>query len=201
MLVHLGRFPTALNLRRVMDGQRILSHEGARLASNVAPDLIERWREREQVYQKLIYETRNVGGLVGSGGPAVAEAAKAVSRLRRIHADEITTAEPLRDLAKLFTRADARIAAIIEQGVAERLYFISVKVPRIVDETTQLLHPVRERYVPITAPVQTHLLAIARHDLRPPPVAPTVPAGAEESREALRESLDHRPERRAGPAR
>ena len=200
MLVHLGSFPNALNLRRVMYGQRILSHEAARLARNVAPDLVERWLEREQVYKKLIHETRNIGGSIGGGGSAAAETANAVGRLRQVHIDDIASPEPLRDLNKLFTRADARIAAIIEEGVAERLYFVSVKLPRIVDEPSHLVNPVRERYVPITSPVQSELLAVARHELRPSPVVPPAPADAHESREELRESFDHRPERRTGPS-
>jgi hypothetical protein len=201
MLVHLAQFPNALNLRRVMDGQRILSHEAARRAPKVAPELIEKWLEREQTYRRLIDETRNVGGLVGKGGLAAAEAANAVGRLRHVHVDEVTSPEPLRDLDKLFTRSDARIAAIIEHGVAERLYFVSVKVPRIVDGTGQLVSPARERYVPITWPVQTELLAVTQHQLRPPPVTPAAPTGAQRSREELRESVDHRPARRGGPAR
>jgi hypothetical protein len=201
MLVHLAKFPTALNLRRVMDGQRILSHEAARRAPHVAPELIEKWLEREQTYKRLIDETRNVGGLVGNGGPAAAEAANAVGRLRRVHVDEITRPEPLRDLDKLFTRTDARMAAIIEQGVAERLYFISVKAPRILDGTGQLVSSARERYVPIHLPVQTDLLAITRHQLRPAPMAPVAPQDAHESREQLRESIEHRHGRRAGRSR
>lgn len=200
MLVHLAKFPNMLNLRRVIDGQRIVSNEAARLAAGVAPDLVERWHEREHVYQQLIVQTRNGGGLIGDGGAAAAEAANAVGRLRQVSVDEMT-AEPLRDLNKLFTRTDARVAAIIEQGAAERLYFLSVKLPRLVDETSHLLSPARERYVPITSPLQTDLLAIVRSELRPPPVAPTPPAGAQENREALRESTDHRLERRAGPTR
>jgi hypothetical protein len=200
MLVHLSSFPNALNLRRVMDGQRILSHEAARRAPSVAPELIEKWYDREQTYKKLIDETRDVGGLVGRGGSAAAEAANAVGRLRHIHVDEITTPEPLRDLDKLFIRIDARVAAIIEQGVADRLYFVSVKVPRVVDSSGELVSPVRERYAPIGAPVNTELLAIARQDLRPPPVAPTEPAGAYESREELAAATQHRPESR-GPER
>lgn len=198
MLVHLAEFPTALNLRRVMDGQRILSHEAARRAPNVSPELIEKWLEREQTYKRLIDETRNVGGLAGSGGPAAAEAANAVGRLRHVHVDEMTSPEPLRDLDKLFTRTDARVAAIIEQGVAERLYFVSVKVPRIVDGTGQLVSPARERYVPITSLVQTELISIARHDLRPAPAVPTPPARSHASRQELHEALDHRPPRREG---
>jgi len=198
MLVHLGQFPNALNLRRVMDGQRILSHEAARRAPDMAPELIEKWLEREQTYKRLIDETRNVGGLVGHGGLAAAEAANAVGRLRRIHVDEITRPEPLRDLDKLFTLTDARVAAIIEQGVAEKLYFVSVKTPRIVDGSGELVSPARERYVPIHSSAHTDLLAITRHELRPPPVAPVASAGANESREEMRESIDHRPQR--GPA-
>lgn len=193
MLVHLGQFPTALNLRRVMDGQRILSHEAARRAPNVAPELIEKWLEREQTYKRLIDETRNVGGLVGHGGLAAAEAANAVGRLRRVHVDEITTPEPLHELDGLFTRTDARLAAIIERGVAERLYFVSVKAPRIVDGTGRIVSPARERYLPIDSPVHPDLLAIARHQLRPPPVASATPPFAHESREELRQSIDHRP--------
>ncbi|GAB3662649.1 hypothetical protein GCM10027596_24580 [Nocardioides korecus] len=200
MLVHLSSFPNTLNLRRVLDGQRILSHEAARRGPNAAPDLIDKWLYREQVYRKLIDETRDVGGLVGSGGSAAAEAANAVGRLRHIQARKLTMAEPLRDLNKLFTRVDARVAAIIEQGVDDRLYFASVKVPRIVDSGSDLVSPVRERYVPIAAPMNTGLIAITRQELRPPPVAPPVPAGAASSREELRESIDHRPERRAGPS-
>ena len=200
-LVHLEHLPNALNLRRVLDGQRILSHEAAGRARNVAPDLSERWLEREQVYQRLIAETRNVGGLVGDGGLAAAECATAVARLRRVGVNEVTTAEPLRDLGKLFTRTDARLAAIIEQGVAERHYFVSAKVPRIVDGTGQLVSPVRERYMPITAPVQTDVIAITRHDLRPQAVARTAPVDAHASRQELRESIDHRADRRADRAR
>ncbi|WP_214058700.1 hypothetical protein [Nocardioides aquaticus] len=201
MLVHLASFPNALNLRRVMDGQRILSHEAARRAPNVAPDLIEKWLDREQTYKKLIDETRDVGGPVGSGGSAAAEAANAVGRLRHVHVDEITTPEPLRDLDKLFIRTDARVAAIIEQGVADRLYFISVKVPRIIDSSGELVSPVRERYVPIATPINTELLAIARNELRPAPVVAAFSAGAHESRQQLLESLDHRPDRTRGPGR
>jgi hypothetical protein len=201
MLVHLGQFPNALNLRRVMDGQRILSHEAARRAPNVAPELIERWLEREQTYKRLIDETRNVGGLVGHGGLAAAEAANAVGRLRRVHVDEITAPEPWRDLDKLFTRTDARLAAIIEQGVAERLYFVRVKAPRIVDGAGQLVIPAREQYKPITSPSRADLITIVRSHLRPAPAVSRASPSAYESRDELRESIDHRPVGRPGPPR
>jgi hypothetical protein len=201
MLVHLSTFPNALNLRRVLNGQRILSHEAARLAPELAPELVEHWLEREQVYQKLLRETRILGGLVGDGGPAAAEAANAVGRMRGAEIAEITGPEPLQDLRKLFTRADARIAAIIEQGVAERLYFVRVTLPRVVDTTDQMIHPVRERYAPIDSPIETELLSVVRHQLRPPPTQPMQPSAAMLTRQELRESLNHSPERRASPPR
>ena len=197
MLVHLGSFPNALNLRRVIDGQRILSHEAARHAPHVAPELIDGWLEREQTYQRLSLETRSLGGLIGDGGYAAAEAASAVGRLRRVHVDEVTSADPLRDLDKLFTRTDARIAAIVEEGVAERLYFISAKVPRIAEAADHMFSAARERYVPITSPVQTDLLSVVRHHLRPAPPALSS-LSATHSREALHQSIEHRPEPRRG---
>lgn len=200
-LVHLAQFPHALNLRRVCDGQRIVSHEAARIAASVAPKFVDGWLERCHTYTRLVVETRNLAGLIGDGGLAVAESANAVGRVRRLALEDVTGPEPLRDLDKLFTRTDARVASIVEQGVAESLYFVSVKVPRIVDGTGLLVSPTRQRYVPINSPVQTDLLALTRRQLRTPQVAPAVPPGARESRQELRESLTHRSERQPGHSR
>jgi hypothetical protein len=113
--------------------------------------------------------------------------------------DGVTSPEPLRELDKLFTRVDARIASIIEQGVSEHLYFLSVKVLRIVDGADHHVNPVRERYVPICVShqdrrVRNRALPTAPYDAR----APAAPAGAQESRQELREPIDHQPERRQG---
>ena len=62
-------------------------------------------------------------------------------------------------------------------------------MPRILDETDHLVNPVRERYVPIAAPINTKLLSIARNNIRPPAVSPAASAGARESRQELRESI------------
>jgi hypothetical protein len=201
MLVHLARTPNALNLRRVLDGQRILSHEAAIRATKVAPDLNEKWLKRERTYQELVHETRNVGGLIGLGGHSAAEAAFAVGRLRGVHVAGITSAEPLRELDKLFTRTDACIATIIERGVAERLYLVSARVPRVVESTNRLVSPVRKRYMPIKSSIRTDLLAISRYQLRPPSVAPVAPPAAHEGRKELRESIGHRAEKGLGPTR
>ena len=198
-LVHLGKPPNALNLRRVLEGQRILSHEAARRAPEAAPELVEKWLKREQTYQALVDETRNVAGLVGDGGYAAGEAANAVGRIRHLHVNHITEPSPLHDLDKLFTRIDARVAYVIEEGVAENRYFVGVKVPRVVDTTDRLVSPLRQRYVPIKSPVQSDLLRIVRHDLRPAE-AHSAPSSQNRGRVELQESIEHRPQRRAGPS-
>jgi len=43
MLVDLARFPTALNLRRILRSQADMSHEAARHAASAAPELVERF--------------------------------------------------------------------------------------------------------------------------------------------------------------
>ena len=202
MLVLMTHVPNALNLRRILNSQRILSHEAARRAANAAPELVERWLVREETYKRLGDEMRNVGGLVGNAGPAAAEAANAVGRLRHLKAGELIGAASVQDLDKVFARVDVRVAAIIEQGVAEKLYFVSVSVPRIIDGTGQLVSRVRQRYVPITSPIQTDLLAVARDQLRRTGTAvPVMHHGADTSREELRHSIDHRPPKCSRPPR
>lgn len=46
MLVHLSRIPNALNLRRVLHSQALASHEAAKHAAAVAPDLVDRFTAR-----------------------------------------------------------------------------------------------------------------------------------------------------------
>lgn len=50
LLIHLNRFPTALNFKRIIDSQRDLSHQLARHAAQVAPRLSQKWRTRAQTY-------------------------------------------------------------------------------------------------------------------------------------------------------
>ena len=59
----------------------------------------------------------------------------------------------------------------------------------IKSDTRQLRH----RYVPITSPVQTDLLAIVRHELRPTPIKPPSPEGAAQNRVDFEAALRHRP--------
>ena len=177
LLVHLTRFPNARNLRLVLDSQRVLSSEAALRVRDIAPDLADKWRTRTQIYAALVRETRDLGGHVGAGGHAAAQAANAQGRFRRLHGP-LDEPKPLRHLDRLFTAINDRVSDIIEHGARERLYFLRVNLPRIVDQPQHHIRPVRERYVPISSPVQTDLLDIVRSELRSPPTPPTPPPGA-----------------------
>jgi hypothetical protein len=72
----------------------------------------------------------------------------------------MTEPKPLRQLDRLFSRIDARVSDIIEHGASEGLYFLRVDLPCVVAQSENLIKPVRERNVPISSAVPTHLLDI-----------------------------------------
>lgn len=196
LLIHLRGFPNALNLKRVIFSQREISHELADRATSAAPELVERWLTRERTYANLQREARNLGGRIGDGGWAAAEGANAISRLRKMPERTQLDAGALRDLDRLFMHVDARLAAILDHGVTERLYFLTAKLPRISDADGHLVHVIRERFVPVSSPGRTNLLTIVDQQLRPEPGPPKSPAGAARSREDFRAAVAHRPESR-----
>jgi hypothetical protein len=75
-------FPNATNLRLVVDSQRVVSAHLTPFAARIDVRLAQRWTERADTYSAIQQELREVGGLLGKGGPAVAEASSAVARLR-----------------------------------------------------------------------------------------------------------------------
>ena len=201
LLIHLSNFPDAHSMRLVLDSQRIASYEAAAHVRDFAPALAERWDARAQTYTALLHETRDVRGLLGDGGLAAAEGATVAARIQKLAPAGLTDSRAMRQLDALFTRIDARLTGVIEYGASERLYFLRVKLPRIVDRSQGLVKPVRVRYVPINSPLQTDLIELVRTQLRPPPVLPRAPAGAGRSRAEFVASIIHRPEGRgAGPA-
>ena len=111
MLVALSSVPTALNLRRIVRSQAEVAHEAARHAASAAPELVERFLDREYTYKLLQQASRNLGGLIGNGGVAAAESRNAELRLKHLPISELEDAAALHELAKLFTGTDARIAA------------------------------------------------------------------------------------------
>lgn len=193
LLAHLHRFPNALNLKRVLGSQRELSHQLAARTINTAPELSLRWTKREATYAALQRETRNLGGHIGAGGAAAAEGANAISRLRQLPARTHLTRRALHDLDALFDRVDHRLAGILEYGARGRLYFIKARAPVIDHDDRRVTHRGREQFMPITSPVQTDLLRLAREELRPPVAPPMPPPDAHESRLELSRAITHRP--------
>jgi len=188
-------------MRLVLDSQRIVCHETAVRARSTDPELADKWEGRSRTYKTLIDETRNIRGRLGNGGPAAGQAAIVAARAQRLARDCTPDSKSLLRLDRVFTRVDARLTEVIEHGAAQRLYFLRVKLPRVVDEAESLVQPVRTRYVPIDSPVQTELLRIVRCELRPPAERPRAPDGAARSRAALETAITHRPERRGSIGR
>lgn len=199
-LVDLARFPHALNLRRILLAQAKASQAAGRLAMTVSPELVERLGDRANVYRTLVSQSRNLGGIIGHGGVAVAETHNATSRLERVSAHNVSC-DQLHALQRLFTLTDARLATTMERGLAEKLYFVSEVVTELVPDPTaaDALPDLRRRtaWLPVTSPTQTGILPLLRERLRPPPPrVPEVPPGAQESRLALEAAIAHRPELR-----
>lgn len=201
LLVHLSQFPDAHNMRLILDSQRIVSHKAAATVGATLPALAERWEARAETFKALLHESRNVRGLLGDGGPAAAQGALVAVRAQRLARANPGDGTALLQLDRLFNRVDDRLTEVIEHGVAERLYFFRVKLPRVTNQSVALVQPQRVRYVPINSPVQSDLIDIVRTRLRPPPIQPRSPAGARQSRLDFEAAITHRPEGRgAGPA-
>jgi hypothetical protein len=131
--------------------------------------------------------------MLGHGGPAARQGAVAASRVQRLAAEEFTAPMLVRQLDRLFDRIDDQVSRCIEHGAKERLYFLRVPFPRIHDTAPRFVKPTRERYIPVTSPVQTNLIVLARTQLRPAPSTPRPPKGAAQSRAEFEAAITHRP--------
>lgn len=201
LLVHLKHFPDAHNMRLILDSQRILSHEVATRVGTTLPALADKWDTRAETFTTLLHQTRNVRGLLGDGGPAAAQGVLVAARAQRLAFADLDVGKALRHLDQLFNRVDTRLAEVIEHGISKRVYFLRVKLPRIVDQSVGLVQPQRVRYAPINSPAQSDLIEIVRTRLRPSPIQPRPPTGASQSRLDFEAAITHRPEGRgAGPA-
>lgn len=193
LLVTLKNFPNAHSMRVVLESQLIVSRELATRARDVDPELAEKWQQRAETYTLLIHETRDVRGLLGNGGAAAGQAAMVAARSQSLDLDPAIDSTPLRQLDRLFTRIDARLAEVIERGTSQHLYLLRVKLPRLSDQSEGLIQPARTRYIPIDSRVQNALIPIVRSRLRPQPEPPRAPNDAGRSRSAFEAAITHRP--------
>lgn len=194
LLVQLASFPDARNLRLILDSQRIVSRDAAALAEAPRPAFVAEWEARATTYLRLIRATRDLGGMLGNGGPAAGEAALAATRIQ--HLDPISgapDATALRHLDQLFREIDERIAQVIHDGARDRMYFARVPLPRLDTTASTTVTPTRHRYAPLTADVCPDLLDIVRDELRPAPIRVRPPERAAESRADFEVAITHRP--------
>jgi hypothetical protein len=198
LTIRLQAFPSAMNLRLVVDSQRLLSGDLATRVAKIEPALGEAWRDREQTYTDLQRELRNIGGTVGVGGLAVAEGANAWNRLKALPPDAELDPRIVHAFTTLFTTLDARIADVVEEGLQRHAYAVRVKVPGILTTNGQVVARVQEPFVPPAEADHAAIVGLVRDRLRPPPEPATAPPGAARSRAALHTAIVHQPERRAG---
>ena len=174
-----------------MDSQRLVSAHLAPYAARIDERLAERWAERAETYSVMQKELREIGGLLGKGGLAVAEGANAVARLKALPKDTIVEPRVLSGFQLLFNRLDDRIADVIEDGVEHGAFFKRVTLPRLVGGGGQLVRPVRERFVPVTSATDLAVVKTVRERLRPKDEPPMATPGP--TRVDLHSALIHRP--------
>jgi hypothetical protein len=193
LLVRLRSFPTAMNLRLIVDSQQRLSRRLAPMVQRTDAGRAEKWRARAASYSLLKQHLRNVGGRIGKGGPAVAEAANAIARLRALPADTIIEPRVAAGFQTLFDGIDQRIAEIADTGIDRGAYLQRVQVPRLDTDGGQLVSPARERFMPVDRSANKELADAVRG------LIPHVPPGQGapgHSRSVLHSALIHRPETR-----
>lgn len=193
LLVTLENFPNAHSMRVVLESQLIVSREIASRARDVDPKFAEKWRQRAKTYTLLVQETRDVRGLLGNGGAAAGQAAMVAARTQSLDLDPALDSRSMRQLDRLFTQIDARLAEVIERGTSQRLYLLRVRLPRLSDQSDGLIQPARTRYTPIDARVQNTLIPVVRSRLRPRPEPLRAPEDAARSRSVFEAALNRRP--------
>lgn len=197
LIIRMRTVPDVMNLRLIVDSQRILSGGLADWADKIDPQLHQQWVARERTYIDLQHELRNIGGRIGKGGLAVAESANAVGRLAKLDSDHAVDPRVLHAFTTLFTRLDARIAEVIESGLRHRAYLTRVLLPRLVENSGELTAPQRARYVPLTDGTPSPLLGLVRGRLCQPIEAQVHRREATRSRAELYAAIVHQPASRA----
>ncbi len=196
LAVKLGAsLPSAVNLRYVIDSQRLLSRHLVPFAGRIDSRLAEHWNTRADTYAELQRQFRSISGLLGrGGGSAAAEGANAVARLRRLPADTIVEPRVLGGLQLLFDRLDQRIADVIEEGITRGAFVQRTRLPRPA-ETDDLVATARDHLTPLE-PTHNGDLVDALRSLLPrrSQSQPTAKPGT--TRAGLHAALVHRPERR-----
>ena len=137
-------------------------------AERIDPNLARQWSARAETYSRIQRELRNIGGRLGNGKAAAGEASNAVSRLKALRPETVIEPRMLGGFQRLFRRVDSRITDILEAGAERGAFAQRVTVPRLVNGDGRLVHPVRERFVPVARAADLDVIRTARKHLRPP---------------------------------
>jgi hypothetical protein len=113
--------------------------------------------------------------------------------MQKLPDNGLSYAGQLRRLERISAGIDGRVCTAVELGIKERLYFQRVIVPAIENDNGDLVRGPRREWLPVTGPVQTELLAILRHELRPVPVQHKPPKEAAQNRLDFGAAIVHRP--------
>lgn len=195
LLVNLRVLPNALNLRRVLLSQQEVSRHLAALTRDTSPEFADACQARATTYRLLGREARNLGGVLGNGGPAAAEAANALTRVQKLSPTATISDRAQRDLTTLFAGIDNALAEHIKHGARDGLYLARVKVPRIMTTNDgHMVKGVRERFVPLTAGDHAELVRLAGERLRP--TSTPEPPPHDGGRDAYRAAINHQPSSR-----
>lgn len=197
LLVRLQAFPHVVNLRLVVDAQRLVSGQLAPVAARIDENVSERWGARAATYDTIRRQLRDVGGLLGTGTAAAAQAATIASRLKGLPPNSTMGPRTLGGFQMLFDKVDLRIADILEEGVDRGAFAQRVPYPRLASGTGELIQPVRDRFRPVTNADDLAAVQTARAQLRPRTARPCNKPGA--TRAELHAALIHQPLGR-GPA-
>jgi hypothetical protein len=200
LLIHLKAFPNATNLRLIVDSQRLLSDRLAGHASTISAEVGDRWARRARTYTLIQQQLRNIGGNLGTGGASAAEGANATTRLRQLRPDAVITPEEMTSFETLFTRIDARISNVIEEGIRRHAYLQRVTVPEISRSGGGVQELVKERFRPVERPSDLDLIQTVRERLQPAVTPPARVTRPDPSRADLHAAIVHRPPPRAKSA-
>ncbi|MDF1605913.1 hypothetical protein [Nocardioides sp. YIM 152315] len=194
LVVKLGSsLPSTINLRYVIDSQRLLSRHLVPFANRLDDRLATRWNTRADVYAELQRHFRSISGLLGTGGgAAAAEGANAVDRLRRLPVDTIVEPRVLGGLQLLFDRLDQHIVDLVEDGVNHGAFAQRTRLPRPA-ETDDLAAKARDQMTPVDPTDNRGLIGTIR-DLIPRQSQTITTPGV--TRAEVHSALIHRPERR-----
>lgn len=197
--VALSHFPSAFHLRHVLIAQADLSQQSARLAQTADSPRAASFQERAALYRDLLVASRPLGGQLGSGQVAAVESANAARRMASGPADGEDVDQALAKLRHLNSRVDVKIAAAVEHGLHNKLYFVAIKLPAMGQPGPDGITRAAQKYIALGPEVRCDLLALASQRLRPAPAVQMPVNNAGNPRAAFTAALAY--ERSPRPAR